>query len=108
VLPVPVRHGTRTIYGFRLGAFAYLTDCSGVPDSSMPLLAGLDTLVLDALRHRPHPTHLSLAQALALSRRIGARATYFTHIAHDLGHAATSLQLPAGTALAYDGLVLQL
>jgi phosphoribosyl 1,2-cyclic phosphate phosphodiesterase len=108
VLPVPVRHGTRTIYGFRLGAFAYLTDCGGVPDSSMPLLAGLDTLVLDALRHRPHPTHLSLAQALALSRRIGARATYFTHIAHDLGHAATSLQLPAGTALAYDGLVLQL
>jgi phosphoribosyl 1,2-cyclic phosphate phosphodiesterase len=106
VVPVPVQHGTRTIYGFRFGRFAYLTDCSGLPDASRPLLAGLDTLVLDALRRRPHPTHLSLDQAVALAREIGARTTYFTHIAHDLGHTATCATLPAGMALAHDGLAL--
>jgi len=106
VVPVPVLHGQRTIYGFRLGRFAYLTDCSGVPDASWPLLTGLDTLVVDALRRRPHPTHLSLDQAVAVARRVGARQTYFTHIAHDLGHAATNAGLPAGMALAHDGLTL--
>jgi phosphoribosyl 1,2-cyclic phosphate phosphodiesterase len=103
VVPVPVRHGARTIYGFRLGRFAYLTDCSGVPDESLPLLTGLDTVVIDALRRRPHPTHLSLDEAVALAGRLAARATFFTHIAHDLGHAATSASLPPGMALAYDG-----
>jgi phosphoribosyl 1,2-cyclic phosphate phosphodiesterase len=106
IVPVPVRHGVRTIYGFRVGGFAYLTDCSAVPDASRPLLAGIDTLVIDALRRRPHPTHLSLDQAIAEARRLGARATYFTHIAHDLGHAATCAALPAGMSLAYDGLTL--
>ena len=108
VIPVPVWHGSRMIYGFRLGRFAYLTDCSAVPAASMPLLTGLETLVIDALRRRPHPTHLSLDQAVALARQIGAPATYFTHIAHDLSHAEASATLPPGMALAHDGLAIDI
>jgi phosphoribosyl 1,2-cyclic phosphate phosphodiesterase len=76
-----------------------------VPESSMALIGGLEVLVLDALRRRPHPTHFTLDQAIGVARRVGARQTYFTHIAHDLGHAATNAELPAGMALAHDGLV---
>jgi phosphoribosyl 1,2-cyclic phosphate phosphodiesterase len=107
VVPVPIRHGTRSILGYRFGSFAYLTDCSGIPDASWPLLDGLDVLVLDALRERAHPTHFSLDDALAAARRIGARRTYFTHMCHDLPHAATCARLPAGVTLAYDGLQLR-
>jgi phosphoribosyl 1,2-cyclic phosphate phosphodiesterase len=106
VVPVPLHHGPWTVLGFRFGKFAYLTDTNGVPESSMALLADLDDLVLDALRHRPHPTHFTLEEAVATARRIGARRTHFTHIAHDLGHAATCASLPPGMALAYDGLTL--
>jgi phosphoribosyl 1,2-cyclic phosphate phosphodiesterase len=106
LVPVPVWHGKRQILGVRIGSFAYLTDCNAIPDSSWPLLAGVDVLVLDALRHRPHPTHFSLDQAIAAARRIAARQTYFTHMCHDLPHAATSERLPEGVALAYDGLQL--
>jgi phosphoribosyl 1,2-cyclic phosphate phosphodiesterase len=106
IVPVPVRHGTWHILGFRAGRFAYLTDCNGIPEASRPLLEGLDCLVLDALRHRPHPTHFTLAQAVATAREIGARRTYFTHIAHELGHEATCAALPPGLSLAYDGLAL--
>jgi len=104
IVPVPIEHGRWRILGFRIGAFAYLTDCSGVPATSMPLLEGLDVLVIDALRKVPHPTHFTVDQAVETSRRIGARQTYFTHIAHDLSHAEVSGELPAGCALAYDGL----
>lgn len=106
VVPVPVRHGPWAVLGFRFGGFAYLTDCNGIPDSSRALLDGLDVLVLDALRHRPHPTHFSLEEAVEMARRIGARRTYFTHIAHELGHEATSETLPEGMALAWDGLTV--
>lgn len=104
IIPVPVRHGHRMILGFRFGRVAYLTDCNHVPASSLALLGGLDVLVLDALRHRPHPTHFSVPEALEVAAAVGARQTYFTHICHDLAHAATSASLPAGVALAYDGL----
>ena len=104
IVPVPIRHGRWKILGFRFGRFAYLTDCNEVPASSRPLLEGLEVLVLDALRRRPHPTHFTLAEAIATAGEIAARQTYFTHIAHDLGHAATSAELPSGMALAYDGL----
>ena len=108
VVPVPLLHGTHPILGYRLDSFAYLTDCSAIPDSSWPLLEGLDTLVLDALRHKPHPTHFTLAQAVEAAARIGARRTYFTHMCHDLPHAETNAALPDGVELAYDGLVVQL
>jgi phosphoribosyl 1,2-cyclic phosphate phosphodiesterase len=106
VVPVPLWHGRLPILGFRFGAFAYLTDCNRIPDESWPLLRGLDTLVLDALRDKPHTTHFSLSEAIEVSRAIGARRTFFTHMAHDLGHAETNARLPAGVELAYDGLVL--
>lgn len=108
VVPVPIRHGQWHILGFRFGRFAYLTDCNDVPAASRPLLEGLDVLVLDALRRRAHPTHFTLSEAIATAKEIGARQTYFTHIAHDLGHAATSAELPPGMALAYDGLGLEI
>jgi len=108
IVPVPVQHGPWQVLGFRVGSFAYLTDCSGIPDSSMAALVGTTTLVIDALRHKPHPTHFTVDQAIAAARRIGAQTTYFTHIAHDLGHADTCAALPAGFTLAYDGLVLEI
>jgi phosphoribosyl 1,2-cyclic phosphate phosphodiesterase len=108
VVPVPVMHGTRPILAFRIGSFAYLTDCSGIPDASWPLLQGVRTLVLDALRERPHSTHFSVPEALNAAARIGAERTYFTHISHELGHAETCRRLPPGVELAYDGLVLEI
>jgi phosphoribosyl 1,2-cyclic phosphate phosphodiesterase len=107
VVPVPIFHGQRPILGLRFGAFAYLTDCSRIPAESWPLLAGLDVLVIDALRETPHPTHFTLAEAVDASERIAARRTYFTHMCHDLPHAATSARLPAGMKLAYDGLLVE-
>jgi phosphoribosyl 1,2-cyclic phosphate phosphodiesterase len=101
---VPVRHGEMEIAGFRFGDAAYLTDVSEIPDSSFPLLEGLETLVLPALRHHPHPSHATVGQAVAWAERIGARQTWLTHIAHDLGHEETNRILPPGVALAYDGL----
>jgi phosphoribosyl 1,2-cyclic phosphate phosphodiesterase len=108
VRPVPVTHGARTILGFRFGRFAYLTDCCAIPDASWPLLEGLDVVVVDMLRERPHASHFCLDQAVDAARRIGARRTFFTHMAHDLGHAATCARLPEGMALAYDGLRLDI
>jgi phosphoribosyl 1,2-cyclic phosphate phosphodiesterase len=102
-VPVPLMHGTRTILGYRIGSFAYLTDCSAIPDASWPLLAGVRTLILDALRERPHPTHLSLNQALEVVERINPERALFTHMCHDLPHAATCARLPAAAQLAYDG-----
>jgi phosphoribosyl 1,2-cyclic phosphate phosphodiesterase len=106
IQPVPLRHGRWQVLGFRFGRFAYLTDCNAVPDASLALLEGLDSLVLDALRRKPHPTHFTLDEAIVMARRIGAKRTWFTHIAHDLPHAATCAALPAGMALAHDELVL--
>jgi phosphoribosyl 1,2-cyclic phosphate phosphodiesterase len=109
VIPIPLLHGRMPILGFRLGSFAYLTDCNHIPDASWPLLredGGVRILILDALRHRRHSTHFSVAEAIDVAAQIGAERTYFTHICHDLPHAATCAQLPAGVELAYDGLVI--
>ncbi len=103
-LRVPVRHGKQQIVGFRFGRAAYLTDVSEIPEESFALLEGIECVVLSALRHKPHPSHATLGQAVAWAERIGARQTWFTHIAHDLGHAETNKSLPKGMALAYDGL----
>jgi phosphoribosyl 1,2-cyclic phosphate phosphodiesterase len=99
-----VKHGQQAIDGFRFGRAAYLTDVSEIPESSFALLEEVETLVLSALRHAPHPSHATLEQALAWSERIGARQTWFTHIAHDLGHEETNAKLPANAKLAHDGL----
>jgi phosphoribosyl 1,2-cyclic phosphate phosphodiesterase len=108
VVPVPLLHGERPILGFRFGAFAYLTDCSRIPDHAWPLLEGLDVVVIDALREQPHPTHFSLGEAIEAGRRIAARETLFTHMCHHLPHEATNTRLPPGMRLAYDSLTLDL
>lgn len=105
-LRVPVQHGDMVIAGFRFGRTAYLTDVSVIPEESFALLEGLDHLVLSALRYKPHPSHATVEQALGWSRRIGAKQTWLTHIAHELGHQETNRALPAGVALAYDGLTV--
>ena len=107
IIPIRVYHGTLPILGFRIGSFAYLTDCNRIPDESYARLEGVRTLVIDALRHRPHSTHFSVAEAIDVAARIGAERTYFTHICHEISHAETSGQLPAGVELAYDGLVIE-
>jgi phosphoribosyl 1,2-cyclic phosphate phosphodiesterase len=108
VIPIPLEHGRFRVLGFRFGNVAYCTDTNGIPEPSWPLLKNLDVLILDALRHRFHPTHFSLAEAVEVAQRIGARRTFFTHMAHDLPHAATNAELPEGMELAYDGLSIPL
>jgi len=103
---VPLQHGQQQIAGFRFGGAAYLTDVSTIPESSFPLLEGLDHVILSALRHKPHPSHATVEQAVGWARRIGARRAWFTHMAHELGHEETNRMLPAGMELAYDGLTL--
>ena len=102
--PVPLFHGDLPILGFRVGRLAYCTDVNRIPESSFELLKGLDVLVLDALQHKPHTTHFSVSEAVDVAGRIGARETWFTHIAHALAHEATNEALPAGVRLAHDGL----
>jgi phosphoribosyl 1,2-cyclic phosphate phosphodiesterase len=96
------------VLGFRIGSVAYCTDTSGIPPESWPLLEGVEVLILDCLRRQPHPTHLHLEAAVALAHRLAPRQTYFTHICHDLDHEVTNASLPAGMALAYDGLRIPL
>jgi phosphoribosyl 1,2-cyclic phosphate phosphodiesterase len=105
-LRVPLLHGEMEIAGFRFGRAAYLTDVSAIPESSFALLEGLDHLIVSALRHKPHPSHATVEQAVGWARRIGARHTWLTHIAHELGHEQTNHSLPDGIRLAYDGLSL--
>ncbi|MGB6728853.1 MAG: MBL fold metallo-hydrolase [Terracidiphilus sp.] len=101
---IPVIHGKQEISGYRFGNAAYLTDVSAIPEASLKLLEGIDVLVLSALRHAPHPSHSTVEQALEWTRRIGAKQTWFTHIAHELGHEQTNRTLPEDVRLAYDGL----
>ena len=105
--PIPVMHGSEKIYGFRFGNAAYLTDHNEVPESSIAKLAGLDVLFLDALRNKAHPTHSTVAKSIETALRIRANRTFFTHMCHDVPHAATEKTLPPGVHLAYDGLELE-
>jgi phosphoribosyl 1,2-cyclic phosphate phosphodiesterase len=104
VVPIRLQHGRIEVLGFRFGNVAYCTDTNHIPEESYERLQGLDTMILDALRPRSHPTHFSLEEAMAVAQRIGARRTLFTHMSHELEHEATSAALPAGMELAYDGL----
>jgi phosphoribosyl 1,2-cyclic phosphate phosphodiesterase len=106
VVPVPLWHGLMPVLGFRFGNVAYLTDCNRLDDNAWELVEGVDTLIIDALRDRPHTTHFTVQQALEVIARIKPRRAFTIHMTHDLGHAATMARLPAGVELAYDGLVL--
>jgi len=103
-LPIRLLHGKGTVYGFRFGSAAYLTDHSDIPDESMERLCGLDVLFLDALRHRPHPTHSTVERSLQSVEKLAPKRAFFTHICHDLAHAPTEEQFPPHVRLAYDGL----
>jgi phosphoribosyl 1,2-cyclic phosphate phosphodiesterase len=104
--PVPVIHGETEIYGFRFGSAAYLTDHSEIPESSYAKLMGLDILFLDALRHKPHPTHSTVENSLRIVERVKPKRAFFTHICHDLPHEETNAMLPPNVRLSYDGMKL--
>ncbi|HJQ36343.1 MAG TPA: MBL fold metallo-hydrolase [Thermoanaerobaculia bacterium] len=109
IVPIPVLHGDWTIFGFRIGPFAYITDTNGIPPASRKLLEGIEVLALDGLRPSvPHPTHFTIPEAIDVAKQIGARMTYLIHLTHDVDHETYSATLPAGVALAYDGLELEL
>lgn len=112
VVPVELPHGRFLVTGFIfwLGGrklAAYMTDCNAAPPEAVEAARGVEVLIIDALRHRPHPTHMNIEQATEAARRIGAKRTYFTHMAHDLGHAETEAALPPDIRLAFDGLRIQ-
>ncbi|HTI51914.1 MAG TPA: MBL fold metallo-hydrolase [Planctomycetaceae bacterium] len=108
IRPIRLWHGQLPVLGFRINDVAFCTDVSRIPDESWPLLEGLQTLVIDALRDKPHPTHFSVGQALEVVARVRPRQTYLTHISHALDHDATNARLPPGVELAYDGLRIPL
>src|SRR6476646_630618 len=107
ILPLGFRHGHLRVYGYRIGGLAYITDAKAVDEPERRRLEGLDTLVLNALWWRPHPTHLSIAEAIQTAQMLGARRTYLTHLTHETGHAELAAQLPNGIMPAYDGLTVE-
>lgn len=108
LIPLPVFHGKLPVLGFRFRKVAYITDFSTIPDTTLEMLKGLDVLILDALRHRPHPTHSTVENSLGLVERLKPNRAYFTHIAHELSHEETNAKLPSHVRLAYDGLEVTL
>ncbi len=104
VVPIPLRHSWYDVLGFRIDGVAYCTDVNEIPEASWPLLEGLDVLVIDALRPKPHPAHFSLDEALAVIQRVKPKQTYLTHTAHEMDYERINPNLPAGVEMAYDGL----
>jgi phosphoribosyl 1,2-cyclic phosphate phosphodiesterase len=107
VLPLSFQHGHLRVFGYRFGHLAYITDVKAIPETAFDRLRGLDVLVLNALWWRPHPTHLSISEAVDTARALGARRTYLTHLTHETGHAELEAQLPAGIFPAHDGLTVE-
>ena len=105
-LRIPLLHGRERTTAYRFGSAAYLTDLSDIPEESIPFLQNLDLLILDALRHEPHPSHSTVSNSIRLSNLLKPRRTFFTHMGHDLDHATTEAGLPPNIHLAYDGLQL--
>lgn len=109
--PLPIVHGRVDTYGFRLDAggrsLGYVPDCKRMADAAVERFHGVDVMILDGLRHRTHPTHQTLEEAVALLGRIGARQSYLTHLCHDLDHGETQMALPAGLSVSHDGLILE-
>jgi phosphoribosyl 1,2-cyclic phosphate phosphodiesterase len=113
ITPLPVPHGRSLVNGYLLKRHgeriaAYLSDCSAVPAPIIDAISGVQFLIIDALRYKPHPTHLSVAEAIEIARRTKARETHFTHMCHDLAHKETEAMLPENIHLAYDGLKLEI
>jgi len=106
VEPLPVPHGNLTVFGYRIGPLGYVTDAKAVPPEVVARLRGVEVLVINALFDRPHPTHLSIDEAVGVAGEVGAARTFLTHLTHRHGHAALAARLPAGVAPAYDGLTI--
>jgi phosphoribosyl 1,2-cyclic phosphate phosphodiesterase len=107
IAPVPLVHAQFNVFGYRVDNMAYCTDVNRIPDRSWKLLEGLDILILDALRFKPHPAHFSLNEALEAIAWLKPRRAYLTHMTHEMDHESVSRQLPANVELAYDGLKLE-
>jgi phosphoribosyl 1,2-cyclic phosphate phosphodiesterase len=108
VLPLSFEHGNATVFGYRIGPVAYLTDVKRVPPTAMRALAGVDVLVLNALWWREHPTHLSIPEAVEVAREVGASRTFLTHLTHETSHRDLLKRLPAGVEPGYDGLQVEI
>lgn len=104
IVPIPLLHARFDVLGFRIGNVAYCTDVNGIPDASWKLLEGLDVLVLDCLRPKPHPAHFCLQESLEVVARAHPKQTYFTHLGHEMHYERVNPTLPKGVELAYDGL----
>ena len=107
VIPFVVPHGHARVFGYRIGALGYVTDAKRLPDEALAVLRGVRVLVINGLLRKPHPTHLSIAEAVAESERVGAEQTYLTHLTHHTAHADLEAELPANVRPAYDGLVVE-
>jgi phosphoribosyl 1,2-cyclic phosphate phosphodiesterase len=107
VTPVSVPHGPAAVYAYRIGNLGYVTDAKELPDDAIRAFRGVDVLVLNALFRTPHPTHLSVSEAVSAAKKIGARQTWLTHLTHRTGHAELEAELPPGIAPAFDGLTVQ-
>ena len=107
-LPLAFEHGHLRVFGYRFGPLAYVTDVKAIPDAERQQLRGLEVLVLNALWWRPHPTHLSIGEAVQTAADLGARRTYLTHLTHETGHQALAADLPPGVFPAYDGLTVEI
>jgi phosphoribosyl 1,2-cyclic phosphate phosphodiesterase len=108
VTPVEVPHGRARVFGYRIGQLGYVTDAKDLPDAAVDALRGVDVLVLNALFRRPHPTHLSVSEAVTAARRVGAARTYLIHLTHETAHAALEAELPPDIRPAYDGLTVEI
>jgi len=107
VMPVSVPHGPISVYGYRIGNLGYITDAKELPDDALRAFKGVDVLVLNALFRTPHPTHLSVSEAVSAAQKVGARQTWLTHLTHRTSHAELEAELPRGIAPAFDGLTVQ-
>ncbi len=108
ITPIEVWHGRIKIYGYRIDKFAYITDCSNIPDSEFYKIENLDLLIINSLRRAPHPTHFNLEQAVRIAQKAKPKRAFFTHITHDLNHDETNKTLPEGIELGYDGLKIEI
>jgi phosphoribosyl 1,2-cyclic phosphate phosphodiesterase len=108
VTAIEVPHGAATVFGYRIGGLAYVTDAKRIPPEAMERLKGARVLVVNALLRTEHPTHLSIPEAIRVAREVGADRTYFTHLTHESFHADLEAELPRGISPAFDGLVVKI